>query len=137
MTTTKLRTTRSKTGCLTCRQRKRKCDETRPICMFCNIRGLDCQWGHMKVLDVTTYQISHNKKKKRKRKQTKTRNVSHSVNTPPQLRNESTHPQPIFTTLSSPLFLFLDSPGLEYIQFFENRVADWISILPLTKIYTN
>lgn len=27
--------TRTKTGCLTCRKRKKKCDETKPICVYC------------------------------------------------------------------------------------------------------
>jgi len=26
---------RSKTGCLTCRKRKKKCDETKPVCVLC------------------------------------------------------------------------------------------------------
>jgi hypothetical protein len=26
---------RSKTGCTTCRKRKKKCDETKPFCMYC------------------------------------------------------------------------------------------------------
>lgn len=33
---------RSKTGCDTCRHRRRKCDETEPICDFCASRGLEC-----------------------------------------------------------------------------------------------
>ncbi|KAF2195387.1 hypothetical protein K469DRAFT_722628 [Zopfia rhizophila CBS 207.26] len=32
---------RSKTGCLTCRRRKKKCDETKPFCNFSS--GLSCQ----------------------------------------------------------------------------------------------
>ncbi|ODV81320.1 uncharacterized protein CANTADRAFT_24308 [Suhomyces tanzawaensis NRRL Y-17324] len=35
---------RSKTGCLTCRKRKKKCDEARPVCVFCQKRGLSCEW---------------------------------------------------------------------------------------------
>lgn len=30
---------RSKTGCMTCRRRKKKCDETRPECEFARLRG--------------------------------------------------------------------------------------------------
>lgn len=33
---------RSKNGCLTCKLKKRKCDETIPQCMFCVARGLQC-----------------------------------------------------------------------------------------------
>lgn len=38
--------TRSKTGCTTCRQRKKKCDETHPTCNYCQKRGLSCEWGY-------------------------------------------------------------------------------------------
>lgn len=36
--------TRMKTGCLTCRKRKKKCDEKRPLCEFCMKRGIQCEW---------------------------------------------------------------------------------------------
>ena len=35
---------RSLTGCLTCRQRKKKCDENRPICVGCLRNKLQCTW---------------------------------------------------------------------------------------------
>ncbi|KAJ5831719.1 C6 zinc finger domain protein [Penicillium riverlandense] len=35
---------RTKTGCLTCRRRKKKCDETRLACLNCAKRGLICEW---------------------------------------------------------------------------------------------
>lgn len=38
------RFTRSKEGCLTCRQRKIKCDETHPVCKECSCRGRSCEW---------------------------------------------------------------------------------------------
>lgn len=44
---------RSRTGCATCRKRKRKCDETRPACRACTARGVECggynlelRWGN-------------------------------------------------------------------------------------------
>ncbi|KZT43627.1 hypothetical protein SISSUDRAFT_611897 [Sistotremastrum suecicum HHB10207 ss-3] len=36
--------TRSKTGCLTCRQKKVKCDETKPSCTRCTQGQRDCTW---------------------------------------------------------------------------------------------
>ncbi|KAF8904488.1 hypothetical protein CPB84DRAFT_1773201 [Gymnopilus junonius] len=36
--------TRSKTGCLTCRVKKIKCDETKPNCMRCTHGSRDCTW---------------------------------------------------------------------------------------------
>ncbi|KAJ5323231.1 hypothetical protein N7476_001831 [Penicillium atrosanguineum] len=35
---------RTTTGCLTCRKRKKKCDETRLQCLNCAKRDLDCVW---------------------------------------------------------------------------------------------
>lgn len=36
---------RTSTGCLTCRQRKKKCDEHYPICDGCNRNNISCIWG--------------------------------------------------------------------------------------------
>lgn len=38
------RIVRVRTGCLTCRRRKKKCDETHPICAGCQRNDLGCQW---------------------------------------------------------------------------------------------
>ncbi|KAK3187317.1 hypothetical protein K4F52_003948 [Lecanicillium sp. MT-2017a] len=37
--------TRTRTGCLNCRRKKRKCDEGRPACGSCHRRGQTCEWG--------------------------------------------------------------------------------------------
>ncbi|CBF82226.1 Zn(II)2Cys6 transcription factor [Aspergillus nidulans FGSC A4] len=37
--------TRTRSGCLPCRSRRRKCDERRPQCQRCEARGYICQWG--------------------------------------------------------------------------------------------
>lgn len=42
--TTKPITKRSRMGCLTCRQRKKRCCEKRPQCTECIRLGLDCIW---------------------------------------------------------------------------------------------
>ncbi|KAJ6445460.1 C6 zinc finger domain-containingprotein [Purpureocillium lavendulum] len=36
---------RTRTGCLNCRRKKRKCDERRPSCGGCCRRGQRCEWG--------------------------------------------------------------------------------------------
>jgi Fungal Zn(2)-Cys(6) binuclear cluster domain len=36
---------RSKSGCWTCRARKVKCDERRPVCMGCNRLDLNCDYS--------------------------------------------------------------------------------------------
>ncbi|KAJ5594638.1 uncharacterized protein N7459_000846 [Penicillium hispanicum] len=38
------RIVRVRTGCWTCRRRKKKCDETRPICGGCKRNDLGCSW---------------------------------------------------------------------------------------------
>ncbi|KNB10777.1 hypothetical protein FOXG_20402 [Fusarium oxysporum f. sp. lycopersici 4287] len=35
---------RVKTGCFTCRNRKKKCDETRPVCSGCRRNKIQCRW---------------------------------------------------------------------------------------------
>lgn len=35
---------RVRTGCLTCRSKHKKCDETKPICNFCQLKNLKCIW---------------------------------------------------------------------------------------------
>lgn len=40
----RLRHPRSRSGCLTCRRRKKKCDETPGRCRACRRGGLDCHW---------------------------------------------------------------------------------------------
>lgn len=37
--------TRTRTGCLNCRRKKRKCDERRPTCGTCGRRLERCEWG--------------------------------------------------------------------------------------------
>lgn len=38
------RRVRSKKGCLTCRRRRKKCDEQKPICVACQRNRLECSW---------------------------------------------------------------------------------------------
>lgn len=40
---------RSKSGCLTCRQRRVKCDEVKPKCGQCGKKNRDCQWDPQQV----------------------------------------------------------------------------------------
>ncbi|PVH89305.1 hypothetical protein DL98DRAFT_524089 [Cadophora sp. DSE1049] len=36
---------RTRQGCLTCRKRRRKCDERKPLCQNCTERGIVCRYG--------------------------------------------------------------------------------------------
>lgn len=40
---TKIAKGRSKTGCITCRRRKKKCDETKPACLNCQKNAVVCE----------------------------------------------------------------------------------------------
>ncbi|KAK4200239.1 fungal-specific transcription factor domain-containing protein, partial [Triangularia verruculosa] len=40
--------TRSSGGCWTCRLRRKKCDETRPVCEACDALGIDCLYSEEK-----------------------------------------------------------------------------------------
>ncbi|KAB8247376.1 hypothetical protein BDV35DRAFT_379924 [Aspergillus flavus] len=42
---TKIRWKRTRSGCLKCRSRRRKCDGARPQCRNCQARGTTCRWG--------------------------------------------------------------------------------------------
>lgn len=45
---------RTRTGCLTCRERHLKCDETKPTCHNCCKSQRDCNWGKkLNFLDTT------------------------------------------------------------------------------------
>jgi Fungal specific transcription factor domain/Fungal Zn(2)-Cys(6) binuclear cluster domain len=35
---------RGRSGCFTCRQKHRRCDETHPICNYCRNRKISCEW---------------------------------------------------------------------------------------------
>ncbi|KAF4511976.1 hypothetical protein G6O67_001168 [Ophiocordyceps sinensis] len=47
---TKVTKGRSKTGCITCRKRKKKCDEAKPRCMNCEKNAVVCEGYHEKQL---------------------------------------------------------------------------------------
>lgn len=56
------RYTRARTGCLTCRSRRKKCDEKRPRCTGCARNGLSCSWPHpQRPQDDDNEHITHDK----------------------------------------------------------------------------
>lgn len=55
---------RSVTGCLSCRRRRKKCDESRPSCKACSRNFLECVWPHRNVKQRLNISLSNNKKQK-------------------------------------------------------------------------
>ncbi|RYP31428.1 hypothetical protein DL767_005785 [Monosporascus sp. MG133] len=50
---------RVRTGCLTCRARKKKCDESKPACSGCKRNKLACRWGTSDVGPPSRYGRYH------------------------------------------------------------------------------
>ncbi|KAE8446783.1 hypothetical protein EG329_011688 [Mollisiaceae sp. DMI_Dod_QoI] len=48
---------RSKHGCLTCRSRRKKCDERIPVCLNCERRKVDCLWSPLKESELAPSQL--------------------------------------------------------------------------------
>lgn len=55
----RIRQPRTKTGCVTCRRRKKKCDETHPNCNGCMRNGLDCSWPEVEELPKLQCLLRH------------------------------------------------------------------------------
>ncbi|KAL2818520.1 fungal-specific transcription factor domain-containing protein [Aspergillus cavernicola] len=53
---------RTRTGCLNCSRRRRKCDEIKPTCTGCKRRGDPCQWrllGSFRDANITVLEPGH------------------------------------------------------------------------------
>ncbi|OJJ05533.1 hypothetical protein ASPVEDRAFT_45060 [Aspergillus versicolor CBS 583.65] len=48
--------TRSRKGCATCRERRQKCDETKPTCLNCRSRGIECGGYAIRLTDFNHYE---------------------------------------------------------------------------------
>jgi len=51
---------RSKNGCLTCRIKRKKCDEVKPICTACERSQQDCTWPKTEEKQQSDMQVSDN-----------------------------------------------------------------------------
>lgn len=66
------RRTRTRTGCLNCRRKKRKCDERRPACGACHRRNQHCEWGlkvSFRAENAQHIDVSHPSMKRMAKKQ--------------------------------------------------------------------
>lgn len=82
---------RSKSGCLSCRSRKKKCDEQRPACGYCGPRGIECVYP--KVEKMASKSMKENF--------LRTRELSQSIR---EINEKSTAEQAIITS-PEPLFI--------------------------------
>lgn len=52
---------RTLSGCLTCRKRRKKCDETKPCCILCSRLGIRCAWDtNKRDLSAATKAVKEN-----------------------------------------------------------------------------
>ncbi|KJZ73679.1 Transcriptional regulatory protein pro-1 [Hirsutella minnesotensis 3608] len=95
---------RSRTGCFTCRLRRKKCDEGTPMCTACRHLGLQCEykrpmwWGNNDARRQHKEDIKNIIKRKKLAEKAST-TIQTSVNSPPGL----SHSLPTSATFTDPL----------------------------------
>ncbi|KAK3337164.1 fungal-specific transcription factor domain-containing protein [Cercophora scortea] len=94
---------RSRTGCYTCRLRRKKCDEGNPTCTACKHLGLQCEYKRPMWWSNNDARRKHKDDIKmiikRKKLSEKSSTAHHSINSPPGL----SHSLPTSATFSDPL----------------------------------
>ncbi|KAL2125961.1 hypothetical protein VTI74DRAFT_2079 [Chaetomium olivicolor] len=97
---------RSRTGCYTCRLRRKKCDEGSPMCTACKHLGLVCEYKRPMWWSNNDARRKHKddikmiiKRKKLSEKSTHAHTIQTSVGSPPGL----SHSLPTSATFSDPL----------------------------------
>ncbi|KAK4151949.1 hypothetical protein C8A00DRAFT_35371 [Chaetomidium leptoderma] len=97
---------RSRTGCYTCRLRRKKCDEGSPMCTACKHLGLACEYKRPMWWSNNDARRQHKddikmiiKRKKLSEKSTHTHTIQTSVGSPPGL----SHSLPTSATFTDPL----------------------------------
>ncbi|KAK2016940.1 hypothetical protein LZ32DRAFT_600950 [Colletotrichum eremochloae] len=88
---------RVRTGCFTCRGRKKKCDETKPRCRGCERNKLECQWpstvpGTGASRPAREASVSRDKSSSHTARQ---QSVAHSTASPESSTGASQSPQPV------------------------------------------
>jgi len=67
-TAVKQKKTRTRNGCLTCRSRKKRCDEQHPKCAQCSRLALNCQWEDKEKSAIERKEKRERRKKERELK---------------------------------------------------------------------
>ncbi|CAE6502647.1 unnamed protein product [Rhizoctonia solani] len=94
---------RSSKGCLTCKQRKKKCDEKKPGCDRCLLGGFDCLgYGHLKAASASTSQRESNQTSQILETSSPSLTQDGStINSPPTFGVSHSSDQPSWSTISS------------------------------------
>ncbi|KAM7208057.1 putative transcriptional regulatory protein pro-1 [Naviculisporaceae sp. PSN 640] len=95
---------RSRTGCYTCRLRRKKCDEGNPMCTACKHLGLVCEYKRPMWWSNNDARRKHKDDikmiiKRKKLSEKSSHNIQTSINSPPGL----SHSLPTSATFSDPL----------------------------------
>ncbi|KAG4430760.1 hypothetical protein IFR05_013761 [Cadophora sp. M221] len=99
---------RTKGGCVTCRARRKKCDQGKPTCAICNRLGVNCEYPDLKSLDDRRERRSINSRWSQKSKSPETSHVDKSslpstttLEAIPQCRHEPSQCSSIATIKTS------------------------------------
>lgn len=95
---------RSRTGCYTCRLRRKKCDEGNPMCTACRHLGLECEYKRPMWWSNNEHRRKHKDNikmiiKRKKLSEKSAHSISTSVSSPPGL----SHSLPTSATFTEPL----------------------------------
>ncbi|RAK72235.1 Zn(II)2Cys6 transcription factor [Aspergillus fijiensis CBS 313.89] len=117
---------RSRTGCWTCRKRHQKCDEHKPTCMNCRLRGVDCGGYGIMLTDFTA---RGNRTGQMVSKMKRNRPADHEVDVIPRASRPSAtsglESMEIGENLKSPFELIDDSLFLDLDSRWDEDL-DWI-----------
>lgn len=139
--------TRSRLGCLTCRRKKKKCDQGKPKCGLCLRVGTHCEWpepGKESVNRARAFQprfVNCNNKYLGNSLNLDELNFSKGfdneysispivINQQHDLNSLIFDELPLYKSPTLPLVLTLNSKELEYFEFYCNNVAHNISVVP-------
>lgn len=146
--------TRSRLGCLTCRRKKKKCDQTKPKCGLCTRVGTRCEWP------------IPGKENTNKARRIQNKFINYNESLQPYNDNDPNAPLenfnfdldtelclsvsdhkldlnsssildnlPLYKSPSLPLVLTLNSTELEYFEYYCNQIALNISVVPKNHNY--
>jgi transcriptional activator protein UGA3 len=98
----KARIRRVQTGCLMCKQRKKKCDEEKPKCGDCMRLALDCCWPADRQKEVIAHKAARTKRESADQLQMQKQQAQQQAQQPQQPRQDSRPSSPTTRSTASP-----------------------------------